>query len=109
YDFVFPLLKEYRIPSVLAVVSGWLDKRPFLVRQKLMTWEQVKEVAGSGLVEIASHTHHLHQGIIYNPQGNEDAAAMAHRFDPKTHTYEEGEAYQKRIFDDILQSKKELE
>ena len=29
YDFVFPLLQEYQIPSVLAVVSGWLDKTPF--------------------------------------------------------------------------------
>ena len=62
YDFVFPLLKEYRIPSVLAVVSGWLDKKPFIVRQKLMTWAQVNEVAHSGLVEIASHTHNLHPG-----------------------------------------------
>ena len=109
YDFVFPLLKEYKIPSVLSVVSGWLDKTPFLVRQKLMTWDQVKEVSQSGLVEIASHTHNLHQGIIYNPQGNEDAAAVAHSFDLKTHTYEDTNIYQKRIFDDLLQSKNELE
>ena len=109
YDFVLPLLQEYQIPSVLAVVSGWLDKTPFLVRQKLMTWDQAKEVAQSGLVEIASHTHNLHQGIIYNPQGNEDAAAGAHFFNLKTHTYEEDKVYQKRVFDDLLWSKKELE
>ena len=109
YDFVFPLLKEYKIPSVLAVVSGWLDKRPFLVRQKLMTWDQVKEVAQSPLVEIASHTHNLHQGIIYNPQGNEDAAAVARFFDLKAHMYEADKNNEKRVFEDLLRSKKELE
>jgi len=109
YDFVFPLLKEYQIPSVLAVVSGWLDKKPFLVRQKIMTWDQVKEVAQSPLVEIASHTHNLHQMIVYNPQGNADAAAGAHFFDLKTHEYEDDKVYQKRVFDDLLRSKKELE
>ncbi|MBF0503821.1 MAG: poly-beta-1,6-N-acetyl-D-glucosamine N-deacetylase PgaB [Candidatus Omnitrophica bacterium] len=109
YDFVFPLLKEYKIPSLLAVVSGWLDKKPLVVRQKLMTWDQLKEVAHSGLVEIASHTHSLHQVIVYNPQGNADAAATAHSFDITTHAYEEDKIYQERVFDDILRSKNELE
>jgi biofilm PGA synthesis lipoprotein PgaB len=109
YDFVFPVLKEYKVPSVLGVVSGWLDKKPPEIKQKLMTWEQVQEVAKSDLVEIASHTHELHQGIIYNPQGNEDAAAVARFFDLKTRNYEEEEIYQKRVSADVLKSKQEIE
>lgn len=109
YDFVFPVLKEYKIPSVLGVVSGWLDKKPANVKQKLMTWDQIRDVAKSNLVEIASHTHGLHQGIIYNPQGNEDAAAVARFFDLKTRSYEDEKKYQKRVAEDVLKSKKEIE
>jgi biofilm PGA synthesis lipoprotein PgaB len=109
YDFVVPVLKEYKIPSVLGVVSGWLDKKPANVKNKLMTWDQVRDVAKSDLVEIASHTHDLHQGIIYNPQGNEDAAAVARFFDLKTRSYEDEKKYQKRVAEDVLKSKKEIE
>ena len=109
YDFVFPVLQEYKIPSVLGVVSGWLDKKPAEIKQKLMTWEQVEEVAKNDLVEIASHTHDLHQGIIYNPQGNKDAAAVARFFDLNTRDYEDERNYQERVSEDVLKSKDEIE
>ncbi len=109
YDFVFPLLKEYRIPSVLAVVSGWIDSPPPSVKQKIMTWAQLQEVSKSPLVEIASHSHDLHKGFNYNPQGNEDAAAVARFFDLKSLSYEDKDIYQKRVWADILKSKETLE
>lgn len=109
YDFVFPVLYEYKIPSVLGVVSGWLDKKPSNVKQKLMTWDQVRDLVQSPLVEIASHSHDLHQGIVYNPQGNEEAAAVARFFDLKTRSYEDEKEYQKRVADDLITSKQEIE
>jgi biofilm PGA synthesis lipoprotein PgaB len=109
YDFVVPVLNEYKIPSVLGVVSGWLNEKPAGIRQKLMTWKQVREVAKNPLVEVASHTHGLHQGVIYNPQGNEEAAAVARSFDSKTRRYEGDKKYQNRILIDLLKSKMEIE
>lgn len=108
YDFVFPLLKEYKIPSVLAVVSEWLDHKPKSVKQKLMTWDQLKEIAHNPLVEIASHSHNLHHGKVYNPQGNDFSAALARIYNKKSKSYESDEDYSRRILSDMLKSKSKL-
>jgi len=109
YDFVFPLLRQYGYPSVLAVVSGWIDQKPSNVKQELMTWEQLREVAQSGLVEIASHTHDLHHGIPDNPQGNEGAALVSRRYDPATGQYESDAEFQARLLEDLRLVKQTLE
>lgn len=79
YNQVFPLLKAYRYPAVLAVVGSWLDAAPgeavdyggkLVPREKFLSWEQLREMAESGLVEIASHSYNGHRGILANPQGN---------------------------------------
>ncbi len=105
YEFVFPLLKEYNIPCVLGVVSSWVDKRPTYVEHPIMTWKMLKEVAKSPLVEIATHTHHLHHGVIYNPQGNEAPAGNSRMYDPKRQTYEDEKSYRKRIREDLKKAK----
>lgn len=54
YTDVFPILKKYQMKATAYIISGVLDKPNY------MTKAQVKEVADSGLVEIASHTvHHI--------------------------------------------------
>ncbi len=109
YDFVFPLLRQYGYPSVLAVVSGWIDQKPSNVKQTLMTWEQLREVAQSGLVEIASHTHNMHSGIPDNPQGNEGAALVSRQYDPATGQYEPDTEFEARLREDLRLSKQTLE
>ena len=72
YTKVFPLLKAYHYPAVMAVVGAWIDlaadgKVDFgprlFTRDDFATWEQLREMQASGLVEIASHTYDLHRGI----------------------------------------------
>lgn len=50
YTDVFPILKKYQMKATAYIVSGVLDKLNY------MTKAQVKEIAESGLVEIAAHT-----------------------------------------------------
>ncbi len=61
YTNVFPLLKKYRIPATLNVISDFvLNPQRYSYPSgdnKSMTVEQVKECAESGLVEIACHGH----------------------------------------------------
>jgi len=109
YDFVYPLLTQYQYPSVLGVVSSWIDKRPEYVKNDLMTWEQLSEVSRSPLVEIASHSHDLHQGLVYNPQTNEGAAAANRFYNEETQTYEDEATYRARISSDFQKARSSLE
>jgi len=110
YEFVYPVLAEYKIPSTLAVVSSWIDgEQPEYVDHTLMTWDEIREVANSPYVEVISHTHHLHEGIIYNPQGNKLSAATNRQYDMDSKTYESESTYMKRIYDDLKTSKDLLE
>jgi len=51
YSVLFPLLKRYNAKATLFVYTDWIGKTP-----SALTWEQLREMAQSGLVEIASHT-----------------------------------------------------
>jgi len=108
YEFVYPVLKLYGYPCLLAVVTDWIDNPPPEIKEPLMSWDQLREVAKSDLVSIASHTHNLHRGVIYNPQGNESWAAVSRIYNPETEAYESEEAYRKRIYDDLSLSKRIL-
>jgi poly-beta-1,6-N-acetyl-D-glucosamine N-deacetylase len=113
YTRVFPLLKLYHFPAVLALVSSWMEARPGgnlgyddaqFTRGQLLSWDQVREMERSGLVEVASHSHNLHHGVTANPQGNQQAAAVTRIYDPATHRYEDDDHYRRRIMNDLLQS-----
>src|SRR3546814_8082796 len=81
YTRVFPILRSYGWPAVFAPVGKWVgtpagqevafgDKQAS--RDQFVTWDQVREMAASGLIEVASHTHDLHRGILANPQRSEE-------------------------------------
>lgn len=98
YEKVFPLLKKYHYPAMVSLVGSWMEGRGIEVPpQKLLNWEQVKELSRSSLVEVASHSDDLHRGLIGNPQGNSQPAGVTRIYDPKTKLYETDAAYAKRI------------
>ncbi len=110
YTRVFPILKAYNWPAVLAPVGKWVDTPPnqkvdfggtLIERERFLTWDQITEMSRSGLVEVASHTDNLHYGALANPQGNLEPAAAVRLYDPKSGTYESDEAYHKRISTDV--------
>lgn len=110
YNFVYPMLAEYKISSTLAVATHWIGGgKPDSIKHNLMSWDQIREVAESSYVDVISHSHDLHKGITYNPQGNEFAAAVSRQFNAKTGKYEDTDAYVKRIQKDLETSKKLLE
>ena len=111
YNVVFPLLKAYNYPAVFAPVTGWLDTPAnqkiayadkMLDRSVFATWAQVKEMEQSGLVEVASHTHNLHNGIKANPSGGQLPAVIAPEY--KNGKYETEDDYKNRLKSDFTRT-----
>ncbi len=74
-----------------------------------LSLSELREMQASGLVEFASHSHDLHRGILANPQGNVQPAAITRQYDPDTFQYEDHEAFRQRILEDLLTSSASLE
>jgi poly-beta-1,6-N-acetyl-D-glucosamine N-deacetylase len=114
YTRAFPLLKQYKYPALIGVVTRWTDTPagdPVRISHKsvmepgyFMSWDNLREMADSGLVEVASHTHDMHHGALANPQGNELPAASAHLYYPELQRYETDDEYRARIHGDLERS-----
>jgi biofilm PGA synthesis lipoprotein PgaB len=110
YTRVFPLLKTFHYPAVLGVVGSWIESHAGKTitgeshnyrSEDILTWNQLKELADSGLVEVASHSFDQHHGIVANPQRSEVPALVTHRYDPTHKRYENDEQYLARISQDL--------
>lgn len=112
---VYPLLKLFDYPAVVAVVGSWMDapngsRVPYgngtVPRERFLTWEQVREMQASGLVEVASHSYDMHRGVTGNPQGNEQPAATSRIYDGTG--YEEDGPYWNRVAGDLQKSAQQI-
>ncbi len=109
YTRVFPLLKQFRFPALIALVGDWMTttSQPnthVAPGTRFINWDQVREMQKSGLVEIASHSYELHQGILANPQGNLLPAATSHQYLLTDKHYESDTAYAERIKSDLVRN-----
>lgn len=112
YTHVFPLLRAYGFPALVAPVTGWVDlpedrSVPYGPRdfdaEDFLTWAQLREMRDSGLVEIASHSHDLHRGVPGNPFGNQMPAATTRIWHEAG--YESDAAWEARIRADLQASR----
>jgi biofilm PGA synthesis lipoprotein PgaB len=109
YQFVLPVLSTYGYPAVLSVVPSWIDERPGdLSGKKLMSWDQLRRAAESGLVHFAAHTDALHRGISYTPQGNVGPASSCFIWHAGHRRYETAEAFSARIRADLAACTKKM-
>jgi peptidoglycan/xylan/chitin deacetylase (PgdA/CDA1 family) len=104
HDKVLPLLRLFQFPAVAAIVSDWIvsDAERSKPGRKFVTQEELRRIQGSGLVEIASHSHDLHRGVTANPQGNQQPAANARAW--HAGEYESDSIYQARVAKDLKDS-----
>ncbi len=77
--------------------------------EDFVTRDQIREMHASGLVEYASHSHDMHHGILANPQGNLQPAAITRRFDAESGEYEDIAAFRERVREDLERSRAEIE
>ncbi len=113
YDKIYPVLKMFDYPAVFALVTSWMEtpagqqvdygdqKKP---REYFLSWKQVREMTASGLVEIASHSHDMHHGVVGNPQGNSQPAAVTRRYLAHSKQYETEGDFRRRVAEDLGRS-----
>ena len=68
YEYVVPLLKKYNMKIVLSLIGVDTDNFSKTFDNNLdyahMTWNQLNEMACSGLVEIQNHTYNLYGTLV---------------------------------------------
>ena len=107
YTQVFPILKQFNAPAQIALVGSWLEPKDGMVdfagqavsRSRFLSQSQIREMVQSGLVEVASHTYGLHEGVEANPQGNTQPAATTRIF--QNGRYETEKEYRARVTADL--------
>lgn len=114
YTRVYPLLREFKFPALLGVVGKWIDhpqgkavlygEKDSVSEASFPSWKQLREMADSGLVEIASHTYDLHHGVLANPQGNLQPAATTRVYDTATGLYESDASWRTRVRADLARN-----
>lgn len=64
YVYIYPLLKEYNAKAVISIVGSYAD---LYTQQKdtnpnyaHLSWEVIREMSDSGLVEFQNHTYNFH-------------------------------------------------
>lgn len=104
--YALPILEKYKFPSVLSVVTSWTNgkKAPKAYYGKVLAWSDIRKLDKHPLVEVVSHSHALHTGVLSNPQGNKKALAIARIYNPRTRRYEKEQHFRSRIKRDILVS-----
>lgn len=64
--YVLPLLEKYNMKAVINIVGSYTDKYTEIdcegehLSYAYLTWDEVKRLNGSGMVEIGSHTYSMH-------------------------------------------------
>lgn len=94
YEYVYPVLKKYKIPATFFLVAGVMGKN-----QNTLTWLQIREMEGSGLVTFGGHTYNSHNEVLVSPSILEPAS-IGHIYDPKTGHTETLAEYYNRMFSD---------
>lgn len=112
YTRAYPLLKLFNYPAVIALVGTWLDVPAGQMvdydntprsRELFVSWDEVREMQRSGLIEVATHAYNLHRGVLANPQGNTEPAAITRIY--QNGKYESDGDYLKRIDNDLAESR----
>ena len=118
YELVFPLLKAYNFPAVLALEGTWLEPgststvhygQNAVSRKHFLSWQQLRELAASPLVELASHSYNLHHGVLADRYGDKLPAGVVRKYDKQSKTYETDDAYFTRVYNDLEKNSRLLQ
>ena len=102
YSLAYPILKKYGVKANINVIAKYIDDELKVWESNYMTWEQLKEMQDSGLIEIGSHTYNSHDYVI------DDKGKWVPQLKAKL-PGETDEMRKNRIFEDLEKADKLIE
>ncbi|HTR96921.1 MAG TPA: polysaccharide deacetylase family protein [Candidatus Acidoferrales bacterium] len=102
-----PILRAEGVRSTQAIITSFVEQ-PHPDLPPLLDWSEIRRIAQSGDVEIASHTHGLHVYETDNPYGDTGPSVGTRRYLAAERRYEDREEYRSRVGDDLLESQRVL-
>lgn len=113
YELAYPILQEYGLKATIAavVVSTEQAENGGAAKQPLphLTFEQMREMQTSGLVEIGSHSYDGHGMIATNANGGQGKFFVAKKYLAEAGRKETDAEFVERITQDLRKSKEVLE
>lgn len=110
YKYAYPVLKKYIMPAVSFVITSRVESySPSKDDFNPLSAAEIKEMYDSGLIDIQSHTHNSHDGVVTGPDKKVGGAIANKIYYPKTKTYETEEHYESRVLDDLNKSSQLIE
>ncbi len=105
-DRALPILRAEHVRATLAPITSYVgQEHPEL--GALLDWAQLRALDQAG-VDIASHSHALHQFEMNDPQRDTAPSVSARRWRPETASYESREDYRSRLWADFTESQRTL-
>lgn len=110
YQVAYPVLKELKMKATIFLITSKVisEENKDVNENELpkLSWQQIREMAESGLIEFHSHSHHSH--LKYH-NGSTEVAYLAGPIAKENGQLETQEEYEQRIMNDLLLSKKLIE
>lgn len=106
-DHALPVLRAERVRATLAPITSYVGHEHAELGT-LLSWDQLRAIDRAGDVELASHSHALHQFELNDPQRDTAPAAVTRRYLPEPRRYEDREEYRSRLWADFNESQRML-
>jgi biofilm PGA synthesis lipoprotein PgaB len=106
-ELALPILRAEGVPATFAPITSFAGTSPPGM-PALLGWDGLRTLARSPGVELASHSHALHQFEQADPHGGTSPSTSARRWLPALGRYEDREEYRARIGADLAESRRRM-
>jgi len=109
YKVAYPILKKYNMPATIFLIAN-RDQYFGPDAPPMLTWEEMREMEGSGLIDIQAHTYNLHCPVYTDKERTSlKPATVARAYRPELGRSETKEEFADKLYEDFLLARTTIE
>ncbi|MCL5038358.1 MAG: polysaccharide deacetylase family protein [Firmicutes bacterium] len=111
YLYAFPILRQYGFKATINIIVGRIGSQAGKDSAILafLNWDQLREMAQSGLVDVQSHTYNSHDPVAIDALGNPGYPLLGPVYLWGAARLETEDEYQKRVLQDLRLARATIE